>query len=58
MAGMRVTERMPYFVSGAGFPDCLILGPELPAKGMDGVRAAGFFGQDWQVATGEFVWRE
>ena len=58
MAGMRVTERMPYFLSGSGFPDCLIIGAELPAKGIEGVRAAGFFGQDWQVATGEFVWRQ
>jgi len=57
-AGMRVTERMPYFLSGAGFPDCLILGAELPSAGIDGVRAAGFFGQDWQVGTGEFVWRD
>ena len=57
-AGMRVTERIPYFLSGAGFPDCLILGSELPAKGIDGVRVAGFFGQDWQVGTGEFVWRK
>jgi len=58
MPGMRVTERMPYFTSGTGFPDCLIIGSELPAKGIDGVRGAGFFGPDWQVGTGEFVWRE
>ncbi len=58
LAGMRVTERMPYFTSGSGFPDCLIVGAELPAKGIDGVRAAGFFGPDWQVRTGDFVWRE
>jgi dienelactone hydrolase len=58
IAGMRVTERMPYFLSGAGFPDCMILSTELPAKGIKGVRAAGFFGQDWQVGTGDFVWGE
>ncbi len=58
MAGMRATERMPYFTSGSGFPDCLIVGAELPAKGINGVRGAGFFGQDWQLETGEFVWRE
>ncbi len=58
MPGMRVTERMPYFLSGPGFPDCLVIDAELPAKGLEGVRAAGFFGQDWQVNTGEFVWRD
>ena len=54
--GMRVMERMPYFISGAGFPDCLVVGAELPAKGVNGLRAAGFFGPDWQVETGDFVW--
>jgi poly(3-hydroxybutyrate) depolymerase len=57
MPGCRVTERMPYFISGAAFPDCLVIGAELPAKGWDGVRAAGFFGENWQVATGEFAWQ-
>lgn len=58
IAGLRVTERMPYFVSGAGFPDCLIISADLPAAGVNGIRAAGFFGDDWQVASGEFAWKE
>lgn len=58
MAGLRATERMPYFLSGAGFPDCLVIDANLPAKGIDGVRAAGFFGPDWQVGTGDFAWRQ
>jgi hypothetical protein len=58
MPGLRVTERLPFFVSGAGFPDCLVLGADLPAEGLKGIRAAGFFGPDWQVAFGEFAWRE
>lgn len=58
LAGMRLVERMPYFLSGAGFPDCLVVGPELLTKGVAGVRAAGFFGLDWQVASGEFAWKE
>lgn len=56
--GLRLTERMPYFLSGAGFPDCLVAGPELLTKGVAGVRAAGFFGMDWQVSSGEFAWQE
>jgi hypothetical protein len=58
MPGLRATERMPYFLSGAGFPDCLVFGADLPAKGIDGLRAAGFFGQDWQVTSGDFVWSD
>ncbi len=56
LSGAWATERMPYFVSGAGFPDCLVLGADLPTEGFKAVRAAGFFGEDWQVASGEFVW--
>ena len=56
--GQRLTERLPYFLSGAGFPDCLVVGPEMLAKGIEGVRVAGFFGEDWSVKSGEFAWSE
>ena len=55
-AGMRLTDRLAYFVSGVGYPDCLVLGPETLTKGSEGVRAAGFFGPDWTIATGDFAW--
>jgi pimeloyl-ACP methyl ester carboxylesterase len=54
--GLRLTDRMPYFVSGCGYPDCIILGQEVLERGAEGVRAAGFFGMDWRVTSGEFVW--
>jgi hypothetical protein len=57
LPGMRLTDRLPYFVSGVEYPDCLLLGPESLSKGSEGVRVAGFFGNDWGVATGEFAWR-
>jgi hypothetical protein len=53
---MRLTDRMPYFVSGCGYPDCIVLGPEVLERGAEGVRTAGFFGVDWRVTSGEFVW--
>ncbi len=56
VTGMRLTDRLPYFVSGVAYPDLTIVGPEMLNKGADGVRAAGFFGNDWKVETGEFVW--
>lgn len=58
LPGMRVTERLPYFLSGAGFPDCLVVSAELPAKGSEAIHAAGFFGADWKVDTGDFAWSE
>ena len=57
LPGLRLTERMPYFLSGAGFPDCLLASAEMLSQGAAGVRAAGFFGIDWSVENGEFVWQ-
>jgi dienelactone hydrolase len=58
LAGMRVTDRAGYFTSGASFPDLIVYGPETLLEGAGGVRAAGFFGEDWSVENGEFAWRE
>ncbi len=55
--GMRLTERLPYFVSGVHLPDFCVLGVEMLLNGATGVRAAGFFGNDWSAERGEFVWR-
>jgi pimeloyl-ACP methyl ester carboxylesterase len=56
-AGMRLNDRLPYFVSGVGYPDLLVLGPETLTKGTAGLKCAGFFGSNWSVDTGEFVWQ-
>ena len=58
LEGLRLTERLPIFLSGAGFPDCTVLDSSELAVGEPGVRAAGFFGNDWGVESGEFVWNE
>jgi dienelactone hydrolase len=57
-AGVRLAERLPYFVSGVAYPDCIVLGPEVLASGTAGIRVAGFFGLDWEVESGDFAWRE
>ncbi len=54
LAGMKLMDRLPIFVSGVGYPDCLVLGPEMLSKEMEGVRLAGFFGNDWGLTSGEF----
>lgn len=54
-AGQRALERMPYFVPGASFPDCLVVGADMLESGTKGVRAAGYFGNDWRVETGDFA---
>ena len=58
IAGMRLTDRLPYFVSGIDYPDILVLGPEVLTHGTAGIRTAGFFGPDWGVASGDIVWAD
>jgi predicted esterase len=55
--GMRRLTQLPYFVSGVGYPDCVLLGPDATANGLAGVKAAGFFGNDWSVEAGDIAWR-
>jgi hypothetical protein len=57
LAGLRLTERIPYFLSGVGVPDCVVLGSDTLSRGVAGVRVAGFFGTDWKVETGDWVWQ-
>lgn len=49
-AGLRATDRLPAFTSGVAYPDWTIFDPK-------GVRAAGFFGNDWGLESGESAWR-
>jgi predicted esterase len=56
LAGMRLADRLPIFVSGVGYPDCTVLGPEVLTEGFSGVQVAGFFGIDWSIEAGEFAW--
>jgi hypothetical protein len=57
LVGMRAASRLPYFLSGVAYPDCLILGADFLEKGLLGIRCAGFFGLDWSVEAGDFAWR-
>jgi predicted esterase len=55
IAGMRLTDRLPCFVSGIAWPDFVVLSPECLTRLGAGIRAAGFFGLDWSVENGEFA---
>ncbi len=58
VAGMRTTDRMRFFVSGIGFPDCLVIRPDVFLNGHRGVLTAGFFDLDWRVREDDFIWGE
>jgi hypothetical protein len=49
LTGMRATNHLAYFTSGVPFPDWCVLGADAWDKGIDGVRAAGFFTADWKL---------
>jgi len=55
--GMRAATRIPIFVSGVGLPDVVVFGADVWTKGVAGVRAAGFFGNDWSLETGDVAVR-
>lgn len=56
--GMRLTNRIRYFISGTAYPDLLIFGPGVLEEGTSGIRAWGYFGPDWKVDSGEIAWQE
>ena len=58
LTGMRVTDRLPYFVSGVAYPDCIVIDADALETGTAGVHAAGFFGNDWTIGQGEFAFRD
>jgi hypothetical protein len=57
IAAGRMLERSPYFVSGASFPDWMILRADSLLRGNAGIVGAGFFGFDWSINGGAFAWQ-
>lgn len=47
--GLRATDRMPFFLSGAGLPDYVVLTPLASKVGEPGVLAAGFFTNEGEL---------
>ncbi len=49
--GLRLTERVPYFVSGIAFPDFTLLRSDTLLNGAGGALAVGFFDNSWRLST-------
>jgi hypothetical protein len=58
LPGMRAVTPNRYFVAGTGFPDLMIVSPDMYTQGVDGVKAAGYFGNDWTLKNESIVWSE
>ena len=57
-SGMRLAERIPLFRSGVHHPDLVVFGPESidpDTEGLDGIRAAAFFENDWSLGEDHAV---
>lgn len=55
LPGLRLTDRLPYFISGVGYPDYLALSTDVLTRGEEAAIEAGFFGTDWRLKSAEFV---
>ena len=55
VAGLKLTAGLPYFTSGVEYPDCLVLDARSLREGPAGLVAAGYFGPDWGLESGEFA---
>ena len=58
LPGSRLTERLPYFLSGVAYPDCSIFRAHEAEIADVAIQAAGFFGTDWGLDSGEFIWKQ
>lgn len=56
--GFKSAYANQYYLAGSSFPDVTIFSSEAVVKGFDAVKCAGFFGNDWSIENGDFVWKK
>jgi dienelactone hydrolase len=54
--GMRLTEPLPAFSSGAAFPDWIVYDVGVLENGPEAALGAGFLGYDWSLDRGQTAW--
>ncbi|MBI4811598.1 MAG: prolyl oligopeptidase family serine peptidase [Ignavibacteriales bacterium] len=57
LVGMKLTTRIPYMSPGIGLPDLTLFNSDIVTKGEKGILGVGFFGLDWSVENGDFIWQ-
>lgn len=55
--GMQSLFPNDYFSGITGFPDLMVFGVDWIRDGLHGLEVSGFFGNDWSVESGEFIYR-
>lgn len=53
LKGLHTANANQYFAGGSGFPDFVVFTSELPVKGVEAIKAAGFYKNDWTLPAGE-----
>ncbi|MBC8107348.1 MAG: prolyl oligopeptidase family serine peptidase [Anaerolineae bacterium] len=54
--GMRLTNRIPIFVSGAGLPDWFVIDAAAINRGTRAARGAGYFDNHWKLSPADTAW--
>ncbi len=52
----KATDRLAIFSSGVAYPDWTVFSAETLKTGVKGLKACGFFGNDWTITNGESAW--
>ena len=55
LTGMNAANANQYFSGGSGFPDFMIFTNDMLRSGVDGVKMAGFYNNDWSLKDSEIV---
>ncbi|MFT4031493.1 MAG: PHB depolymerase family esterase [Siphonobacter sp.] len=55
LKGMQASSANQYFAGASGFPDFMIYNLDMLRQGSKGVKLAGFFDNNWKLATNLFV---
>ncbi|MEM9658431.1 MAG: alpha/beta hydrolase, partial [Planctomycetota bacterium] len=55
--GMKAAYANHYLVNATCFPDVMVFDQHFLSRGIDSLKCAGFWGNAWDVETGDFVWR-
>jgi len=56
--GSKATYPNQYFIAGTSFPDLTVFRMPAINDAYENVECAGFFGNDWSIDEGDFVWKK
>lgn len=57
MEGMKAAYANHYLVNGTCYPDVMLFDQHFLNRGIRSLKCAGFWGNEWDVEGGQFVWK-